>query len=109
MLEADIDALIKDFEVIEHGEIDVDTGLEIIVQDFIKILHDFGVSSPENLDVETTSESRYVEVAIFPKNPSLLRKRLRKRQTTLEATHAFSIAFVTTRKVNTTSFLVHIT
>ena len=74
MLEADIDALIKDFEAIEHGEIDVDTGLEIIVQDLIKILHDFGVSSPESLDVETTSESRCIEVAILLNVPPFLRE-----------------------------------
>ena len=56
IIEADIDALIKDLESTEHGEIDIDSGLEIIVQDLIKILHDFGVQSPEKLDTETTSE-----------------------------------------------------
>ena len=56
IIEADIDALIKDLESTEHGEIDIDSGLEIIVQDLIKILHDFGVQLPQKLDVETTSE-----------------------------------------------------
>ena len=57
IIEADIDGLIKDIESVEHGEIDVDTGLEIIIQDLIKILHDFGVQSPSKLDVEATSKS----------------------------------------------------
>ena len=60
-LEADIDALIKDFEAIEHGEIDVDGGLEVIIQDIVKILHDFGVNSQRNLDVEATSKCGNLE------------------------------------------------
>ena len=57
-IEADNDVLIKDIEAIEHGEIDVDGGLEKIIQDLINILLDFGVESPRKLDVEATSESK---------------------------------------------------
>ena len=58
IVEADIDGLIKDIESVEHGEIDVDTGLEIILQDLLKIMHDFDVQSLSKLDVEATSKSQ---------------------------------------------------
>ena len=41
--EADIDTLIKDIEAIEHGAIDVDSGLEKIIVDIFNILKDFGL------------------------------------------------------------------
>ena len=41
--EADIDTLIKDIEDIEHGHIDVDSGLEKIIVDIFNILKDFGL------------------------------------------------------------------
>ncbi|KAF0304185.1 hypothetical protein FJT64_023968 [Amphibalanus amphitrite] len=63
-IEGDIDALIKDFESIEHGEIDVDSGLELILQDLIKILHDFGVYSPNKLDVEATTPKSTLDVLL---------------------------------------------
>ena len=48
--EADIDTLIKDIEDIEHGHIDIDSGLEKIIVDIFNILKDFGlpVLSSEN-------------------------------------------------------------
>ena len=41
--EADIDTLIKDIEDIEHGNIDIDGGLEKIIVDIFNILKDFGL------------------------------------------------------------------
>ena len=54
-IEADIDTLILDIEAIEHGEIDVDGGLEKVLADIVKILHDFGVQSERKSEVEATS------------------------------------------------------
>ena len=59
VIEADIDTLVKDIEAIEHGEIDVDGGLEQVLADLIKILHDFGVRSEKTSDLEVTSEFIY--------------------------------------------------
>ena len=56
-IEADNANLIKDIEAIEHGEIDVDGGLEAILQDIINILHDFGIQATEvKSNVEATSK-----------------------------------------------------
>ena len=44
-IEADIDRLIADIEAIEHGHIDVDNGLEVVLQDIVDMLHDFGFKS----------------------------------------------------------------
>ena len=55
-IEGDIDTLVKDIEAIEHGEIDVDGGLEKVLADIIQILHDFGVQSEKKSEVEATSE-----------------------------------------------------
>ena len=63
-IEADIDTLIKDLEAVEHGEIDIDGGLELVVQDLIKILHDFGVESAQELDMEVTSEFKSAVIII---------------------------------------------
>ena len=54
--EADIDTLIKDFEAIEHGAIDVDGGLENIVVDIFNILKDFGAPVRPHEISEVTSE-----------------------------------------------------
>ena len=49
-VEADIDSIIRDFEAIEHGTIDVDNGLEALLTDWLKFLHDVGLVP----DSETT-------------------------------------------------------
>ena len=43
MVETDIDNIIRDFEAIEHGEIDVDSGLETLLLDLLQFLHDVGL------------------------------------------------------------------
>ena len=43
MVETDIDNIIRDLEAVEHGSIDVDSGLEALLLDLLKFLHDVGL------------------------------------------------------------------
>ncbi|XP_043210984.1 uncharacterized protein LOC122375566 [Amphibalanus amphitrite] len=56
-IEADIDQLIADIEDIEHGRVDVDTGLEIVLQDILDMLHDFGFSAQPMTDDKLSMDS----------------------------------------------------
>ncbi|XP_037079225.1 uncharacterized protein LOC119100220 [Pollicipes pollicipes] len=59
--EADIDTLIKDIEAIEHGDVDVDGGLETVLMDLVKILHEFGIQTSLSFDVQGTTDPTPVD------------------------------------------------
>ena len=67
-IEADFDTLIKDIEAIEHGEIDVDGGLEKVLQDIVNIIHDFGVQSQPRDEVEATSKPNEIADVFLHQN-----------------------------------------
>ncbi|XP_037073668.1 uncharacterized protein LOC119094850, partial [Pollicipes pollicipes] len=62
--EADIDTLIKDIEAIEHGDVDVDGGLETVLMDLVKILHEFGIQTSLSFDVQGTTIPSIVDLIL---------------------------------------------
>ncbi|XP_037094631.1 uncharacterized protein LOC119114720, partial [Pollicipes pollicipes] len=62
--EADIDTLIKDIEAIEHGDVDVDGGLETVLMDLVKILHEFGIQTSLSFDVQGTTAPSVIDLIL---------------------------------------------
>ena len=52
-IEADIDTLMADIKAIVNGDIDLDKGLEALLQDIVDLLHDFGLKSQLESAVRT--------------------------------------------------------
>ena len=55
-IEADFAVMIEHIKDVEHGRIDLDTGLEQILQDVLDILNELGIQSQRKEVAKTASE-----------------------------------------------------
>ncbi|XP_037079235.1 uncharacterized protein LOC119100230 [Pollicipes pollicipes] len=62
--EDDIDSLIKDFEDVEHGHLDVDGGMEKILTDILNILKDLGAPVSLNEMGQTTTPKSIIDTIL---------------------------------------------